>query len=336
MKIGVVGAGGRTGSMFAFELKKVGFDVFGIAKKEEKELIDLKKVFVKRNESLELFEVQTIADFEFPKETPEILFFAVKNPVRQVIEFYFKKIKEKNLKPPAIFLSQNGMEAFEETVSILREIFGKESENIDILRIILFNAIDRKVFQEKIEIFYTLPIKIALAKPAGKEEIGKFLKIFQNKNFKILRVEKNFKNIECSKLFLNLMGMSSASYGLSIKEGFFQKKIFEEEILAQKEYIKVIKIAKLKFLNFPGYPIKLLAFFIEKLPVSFLFFFRKLLGFFLIKGRGGKEKELEEIDYYNGAVVRLAEKLGFEAKVHRTILERGKNLLKSSYGLERV
>lgn len=46
-KIGIIGIGGRTGTMFFQELKKFG-DVFGIGKKPEIELIKQEKLFVKK------------------------------------------------------------------------------------------------------------------------------------------------------------------------------------------------------------------------------------------------------------------------------------------------
>jgi ketopantoate reductase len=79
--LGVIGVGGRTGTMFAFELKNSG-EVFGIGRKEEIELIKEKKLFVKRGKNEFLFEGKTIKDFEFPKGISfDALFLTVKNPV---------------------------------------------------------------------------------------------------------------------------------------------------------------------------------------------------------------------------------------------------------------
>jgi len=318
-RIGIVGMG-RTGSMFFQELKDF-FEVFGISKKEDIELIKEGKIWIKRNGKEEVLKGNFIFDSEF-KHSFDFLFFAVKNPVGPAISFYFKRIKEKNLKIPAIFLSQNGIEAGEEAISVLKEIFGKRAEEIPVFRISLFNPVDREVKDEKILISYSLPIKMAIAQILGpKVDVSQ---IFKGKNFRVFFIDqKNAKNMEYSKLFLNLIGMSSATHNLSIKEGFSKKEIFKEEILALREYKKVVKLSGGKFLNFSGYPVKFLSFLIS-LPISFLSPFREILAEKIEKGRAGKKKELDEIDYYNGAVLKLAKKLKVQVPTNLKILERVK------------
>jgi ketopantoate reductase len=44
------------------------------------------------------------------------------------------------------------------------------------------------------------------------------------------------------------------------------------------------------------------------------------------KGRIGKLKNLDEIDYYNGGVVKMAKELGIEAPINFEILKRAKTL----------
>jgi len=129
--------------------------------------------------------------------------------------------------------------------------------------------------------------------------------------------------MEYSKLFLNLIGMPSATYGFSIKEGFLKKEIFKEEILALREYKKVVKLSGGKFLNFPGYPVEILSFLIS-LPIFLLVFLRNILVEKIEKGRAGKKKDLDEIDYYNGAVLKMANKLKVEVPINSKILERVK------------
>jgi ketopantoate reductase len=40
------------------------------------------------------------------------------------------------------------------------------------------------------------------------------------------------------------------------------------------------------------------------------------------RGRAGKKKELDEIDYYNGAVLKMAKKLKVEVPINSKIWER--------------
>jgi len=296
---------GRSGSMFFQELKD-SFEVVGISKKEDIELIKEGKIWIERNGKEEVLKGNFLSDEEF-NHSFDFLFFTVKNPVGPAVSFYFKKIKEKNLKIPAIFLSQNGIEAGEETISVLKNIFGEESKEIPVFRISLFNPVDREVKNGKILISYSLPVKMAIVQIFGPKI--DFFEIFKGKNFKIFLVDpKNSKNMEYSKLLLNLIGMPSATHGLSIKEGFSKKEIFKEEILALREYKRVVKLSGGKFLNFPDYPVKILSFLIS-LPIPLLLPFREILAKKIEKGRAGKKKDLDEIDYYNGAVLKMAKAL---------------------------
>jgi len=114
--------------------------------------------------------------------------------------------------------------------------------------------------------------------------------------------------------------MAAAVRGLGIGEGLAKKEIFEEEIKALREYIKVVKKSGGKFLNFNNYPIKLFTILINFLPLPILKIFRKTIAKVITKERGGKEKgNIDEIEYYNGAVIRLGEKFKVETPINKKI-----------------
>ncbi len=324
MKIGIVGFGGRTGTMFFQELKNFA-EVFGIGKKEEIEKAKEKKLFVQKNGKREIVEGNFIEEKDFPGGIEfDFLFLTVKNPVGQAVRYYYQKIKEKNLKPPILFLSQNGIEAGEEALSVLKEIFSQRIKEISIFRISLFNPVDKKTLDDKDFIVYSLPIKMAMAKFFGNAKEREIFDFFKKTNFKVsFFPQTQVKNLEYSKLFLNLIGMACATHNLSPKEGFLKKEVFTEEILAAKEYIKVVKKAGGKFLNFKGYPVFAFSLFLS-LPPSFLWPFRKILANQIEKGRKGKPKDLDEIEYYNGAVVKLGKRVGIETPINQKILEKAK------------
>jgi len=323
-KIGTIGIGGRTGTMFYFELKKIA-QVFGIGKQFDIDLIQHKKIFVKRNKKEELLEGSLIEENQFPAGINfDFLFLAVKNPVGPTVRYYYQKIKENNLRIPALFLSQNGIEAGDETIPVLKTIFGQKAKEIPVFRISLFNPVDKKNLNNNFYISYSLPIRMAVAKISGSQDKEEIAGIFTKADFKISSIlQKEAKNMEYSKLFLNLIGMASATKGLSPKEGFSKKEVFLEEIGAIREYIKVVKVAGGKFLNFPDYPVEILSF-IFSLPTFLLLPFRKIFGKLIEKGREGKMKDLDEIEYYNGAVVRLGEKIKIRTPINKKIFERVK------------
>jgi len=336
-KAAVIGVGGRTGTMFAFELKDVA-EVFGIGKKNEVELIKNEELFVRRTVptgralpigregKIELFKEKVMEGFEFPKGIPfDFLFLTVKNPVGSAVRYYYQKIKERNLKIPSLFLSQNGIEASENALEVLKEIFGKKSENIQVFRISLFNPVDKKISDGKNTIIYSLPIRMVISKVSGFDNSKEIAEIFKKTGFEVTLIpSKDSKNMEYSKLLLNLIGMASATRGFSVKEGFSKKEVFEEEIKAIKEYIEVVKKNKGNFLNFPHYPVKSFSILISHFPIKLLFPFRESLAGLIEKGRGGKPKNLDEIDYYNGAVVKLGKKLAIPTPINEEIIKRVK------------
>jgi len=170
MKIGVIGIGGKTATMFAKELMPVG-EVFGIGKKEEIEKIEKKRLFVKRNQKEELIDLLLIKENEFPKDIQfDFLFLCIKNPVFGAVKFYYQKIKEKNFLPPALFLSQNGIEAGEDAILALNEVFGDKAKEIPVFRISLFNPVEKRKEGEKFFIIYSLPIRLAISQISGKEK----------------------------------------------------------------------------------------------------------------------------------------------------------------------
>ena len=322
----IVGTGGRTGTMFAYELRHFA-NVLGVTKEEQMELIAQKKLYIQRKKQIfELFDCKVIKDSDFKAGlVPDIVFITTKNPVYNIVKYYFEKFK--NEKIPALFISQNGIDALSEARQALKEVFGEESESIQMIRCILFNPIDSGHKENKAYIRYSLPIRIAVSKAQGYGDIKNFVEIFKSAGFKVSEFsEKNAKNLEFSKLFLNLIGMASASHGFSIRDGFKNKEIFKEEVQALKEYIKVVKKSHGKFLNFPHYPVKFLSIFIELTPMFLLMPIRNILSGFISKGRGGKPKDLDEVDYYNGGVVKLGKRIGIKTlvneKVYKRVLEK--------------
>ena len=117
--------------------------------------------------------------------------------------------------------------------------------------------------------------------------------------------------------------MSSAANDLSLREGFGERETFKEEVIGLREYIRVVRAAGGNFLNLSPYPIKLFAFLIEKIPLPILIFFRKKIWTIVSHGRKGKEKgNLDEIDYYQGEVVRLGKEIGIPTPINEKILMR--------------
>jgi len=302
-RVAIVGVGGRTGTMFSFEIGRKN-DVLGIARKDTIEFFEKNKLYVDRGNGPILFKEKVIEDVDFSENNnQDIVFLTNKNPVSVALKYYFQKC---GLKKPIFVLSQNGINAINSAKKTLGEI--AKLEDIKVVRMVLFNAIDRKQDCFK----YSVPIKVALSQALGDTGVEEVYSLLKDSGFRVSKFsKKDAQNLEFSKLFLNLIGMASASRGLSISDGFQDKEVFIEEIEALKEYIEIVRSAGGKLLSFPGYPIHLFLLLLS-LPTSFLVPFRNKLSDIINKGRGNKPKDLDEIDYYNGAVVNLAHKVELE------------------------
>jgi ketopantoate reductase len=294
----------------------------GVAREKEVTMVKEKRLLVERKDKAsEPFKGKIIKDIDFEKEIkPDIIFLTTKNPITEPIKYYYQKLK-KGL--PTLLISQNGIAAIKDAKKALKEVFGQDGEKVRIVRIVLFNPVDKKEKGAKVCIKYSLPIRIALTKAAGEGGIEDIVDIFKRAGFEISQLsQKEARNLEFSKLFLNLIGMAAASRGISVREGFENKEIFIEEIEALREYILSVKKSGGQFLNFPHYPVRLLTFLFSQLPISILLLLRGIIAKMISKGRGGKPKDLDEIDYYNGAVVDLGKEIGVETKVNNRIYQR--------------
>ena len=159
-KIAVIGVGGRTGTMFAFELRNSA-NILAVGRQREVELVNQRKLFVERKEKLiQVFEEKVIKDTDFKsKLEPDIIFLTTKNPISSPLEYYFRAwrgnkvprsretrgsfFKKCKKKIPTLIISQNGIAAISDAKKTLKKIFGNESEKIRIVRVVLFNPIEK-------------------------------------------------------------------------------------------------------------------------------------------------------------------------------------------------
>ncbi len=317
-KIAVIGVGGRTGTMFCFELKEVA-NVLGVGQEIEKQLLVERK-----KERAKNLDVRMVSGSQWSLNdfSPDIIFLAIKNPVGPAIKYYYQRMKEKGIFPTLI-LSQNGAAVVEEALSVLKEVLSSDYNKVRIIRLNLFNPIDRKEVGDKVKIVYSLPIRISFGKVSGSGNLKDIQLLFKNAGFETTEFSQDkIRDMEFSKLFLNLIGIASATKGLSIEQGFKDRESFKEEIWVLKEYIRVVKSSANSFVNFPHYPVKLFTLLIEILSTKLPLLFRRNIAKIITKGRKGKPKDLTEIKYYNGFVVDLGKKLGIPTPINQKIVNR--------------
>lgn len=329
-KIAIIGAGGRTGVLFAEQFKKSA-KILGVAREQEVRLINQGKLLLsKKGRDFSVFKANVIEDKEFAKQAmPDYILMAVRYPVYPIVEYYYKIVKEKGGKIPVLILSQNGFEAVEEAISALQEVFREQASNVQIIRLNLFNPVDAIKTGDNLLLKYLEPVSLVFSSAFGPENTAGFKKILEESRTEFQEYQrKDFKNMEYSKLFLNLIGMASASWGKPVSQGFQDKAIFKEEAEALKEFILTVKLAGGKFINFKRYPVKTMADIINITPMPLLVLLRNILGAKISKGRGGKPKDLSEASHYNGAIAKMAQKFGIQAPVNIKIYNKIKTSTK--------
>jgi len=333
----IIGVGGRTGVMFARELREA-VEIIGVGMAREIEAIGHQGIEIRRGKNgSEKFNVCAILPENFNtnlgKKYPDFIWMAVRNPVSDAVEFYYRNFKGKD-RIPAMILSQNGLSVIGDAKAGLTRALGHEADKVRIIRVSLINGVDLIAEQtvsdeaaarqsEIMTIAYKIPIKLGFGAADGQKAMD-LKKVFNTGKFKCQEFSgSNLVRMENSKLFTNLIGMAAAANGLPVSAGLLDKKVFTEEAAMLKEFILAVKASDSGFVdNFAGYPINFFAK-LFLLPAGWLMPFRAVFEHIVAKGRN-RPKDLSEIDYYNGEVIKLGKRFGIPTPVNERIVAQAK------------
>lgn len=353
----VVGAGGRTGMLFCRELQNAA-RMTGVAFPAEIENIKSGKAKIARGKNPpEIFTAELVPpeDFSFAaaKNPPDFLWLATRNPVDKITAFYYRHFaNQQNF--PALVLSQNGLSAVADAKKGLQEALGQDADKVAIVRMSLINGVDLNADRDgTLTVGYKLPIKLGF----GRCEFAKVSpmqtyigdtyasssaslglgEIFEKAGVKAREFRgKEVLAMENAKLFLNLIGMAAATAqgsgeptaaveNTDVGAGWRDKEIFKKEIAMLREFVLAANAVRGGFAGkLGGYPVKLLAR-LALLPVCLLAPWRGILAGAIAKGRN-RPKDLSEIDYYNGEVVRLGKKANVPTPVNEEIIAKARAL----------
>jgi len=332
----IIGAMGRTGALFCRELQGAA-KIIGVALPSEIEKIESQKLKIARGKnSPEVFASKIISSDDFAAAIktmpPDFLWLATRNPVDKITAFYYRHfLGEANF--PALILSQNGRSAITDAQKGLRDALGHGADKVAIIRVSLVNGVDLSNSDNTSVISYKLPIKMGFGAverarfhPASLqgETLRNLKEIFQKAGVRAREFRgKDVLAMENAKLFLNLIGMAGAVEGVDAGAGWRDRTMFKQEIAMLKEFAVAVKKSGGGFAgDLGGYPVKFLARLVL-LPAGLLLPFRGLFARIISKGRS-RPKDLSEIDYYNGEVVRLGKEVGAATSVNEMIIQKSK------------
>jgi len=334
----VVGAAGRTGMLFCRELQNAA-RMIGVAFPAEIENIKSGKAKIVRGKNLpEIFTAELVPPEDFGvaivRNAPDFLWLAARNPVDKITAFYYRHFaNQQNF--PALVLSQNGLSAVDDAKKGLRAALGQDADKVAIVRVSLINGVDLNTDGDgTLTIGYKLPIKLGFgtaqtyigdtdASSSASLGLGE---IFEKAGIGARQFRgKDVLAMENAKLFLNLIGMAAAANGAGVAAGYRDKKIFKKEMAALREFVLAVNAVRGGFADkLGGYPVKLLAR-LALLPVCLLAPWRGILAGAIAKGRN-RPKDLSEIDYYNGEVVRLGKKANVPTPANEEIIAKARAL----------
>lgn len=175
---------------------------------------------------------------------------------------------------------------------------------------------------------------IALAPVLYGEDINGIYDGFKSARFNV-KVYGDYKSLKWSKLLLNMTANAScAILDMSALCVFSDSRMVRLEAEAVKEAVRVMKKLKIKQVNLPGFPVKLVARAFFMLPFFILKLFLKNK---VAAGRGNKKPSLylellnncrersrpflTENEYINGAVFNYAVRQGSSAPANRVFYE---------------
>jgi 2-dehydropantoate 2-reductase len=149
-------------------------------------------------------------------------------------------------------------------------------------------------------------------------------------------------DMKWSKMLTNLVGnATSAILDLTPAQIFNHPDLFNIEIQQLRETLAVMRAQGLQPINLPGVPVKLLALAAERMPGWIA---RPLLQRAVGRGRGSKMPSFHidlhsgrgksEVDYLNGAVVRIGQRVGVPTPVNQLLNQTLMDLTSGALSLD--
>jgi 2-dehydropantoate 2-reductase len=156
-----------------------------------------------------------------------------------------------------------------------------------------------------------------VARPTTVDRAAEFASVLASAGFQAQHYQ-DWRNLKWTKLVMNLLcNASCALLGWSPAEVWSHDDMAMLEIAAWQEAIRTMQAQNLHLVDLGGYPLGRSQPLLVALPAPLL---RRVLGRFVVSGRGGKMPSLyldlergrgcTEVDWLNGAVVRAAEAAG--------------------------
>lgn len=312
--ITVIGAAGQTGQLFIEE----------ISKKIKDTCIE---AVVKENQKSKFLHfypptVHITSDIKNSVEKQsELIILATPNPIDEILETIAAETKNN----ATILLPQNGVQAAQTAQKILDK---KKKHEVNLIRASLFTTVS--IDKEGKAKYKANKLRIALSPISvqAKKKLEDLAELFKKAGFNV-EILDNYKSMEWTKLLVNTLGSTASITGLTIKETFLDKQLFQLEMRALKDRLTIIKAAGIPFAPITWQHIQLLKM-AENIPLFILRSCRFIIANLIIKGRENiqpaalrkiMQGKNTELNYYHKPFMDLGQRHGLNSPVDETIIE---------------
>ncbi|MCR4336588.1 MAG: 2-dehydropantoate 2-reductase [Candidatus Omnitrophica bacterium] len=309
MRVAIIG-GGAIGSVVAAQLSKAKVSVYLVGRKDHVEAIRQNGLQVESGQGTEQirFEVGTQLNQEY-----DLVIFATKT---QDLKQAYQE-NQKFLGTCLLMTSQNGVQADQ----VLKSLGVDEKRLIS--SIVLFGS----TYTQPGQIVYNFPGDwiIGSAFGANEERVAQVAEVLK-KAFSVV-VSSNIVGMKWLKLFINFNNCIPAMTGKSMQETFADQDLCRLSILLLREGVDVVKKAGIELVSLPSFPTERI-YGLASMPLDqaaeimhqrlTTLSKQPLYGSILQSILRGKASE---IDYINGEVALLAERLGISAPLNRRVVE---------------
>jgi len=311
MKVAVIGAG-AIGSVVGGLLSKAGEDVTLIGRKVHVDAINQNGLLLDGAPGKMIIRVKAAENLDFK---PDLTLLTVK---AQDVE---SSVREARLflSSTRVITMQNGVQSDDQAAGLLGE------ENI-ISSVVTFNG----QFLEPGKALYSIPFSktaLLIGEPFGNK--GNRLQTLSALLNKAIGtdISEDIRAAHWTKLIWNLQTAVPAVTGLSYQDSYQYPQVRELTINLLKEGLKVIKAAGIKTADIPGFPMEPIETMARESLSTTSILLKKLaesLGKIPVLGstlQSIKRGTSTEVDYVNGEIVNLGNKMGIPTPVNSLIVE---------------
>lgn len=311
----VVGAGGQTGQLFVNEIagRVKNVRIEAVVRQNQKG-----KLSGKFSDCVDIS--TDLADSL--RHKPEVIIVATPNPTSEVLQIIAENVR----KQAFIVLPQNGLDVVMEAKKIFKEVKGVQ---IGFVRASLFTTVSMN--EEGEAVYNSDKLRIAIASvgdsPTKKKlfDLGEF---FEGAGFEVA-IFDDYRSMELTKLVVNGLGSTGAITGFTTRETFRDERLFELEMKALKDRLKIMRAEGIEFAKIPWKNISLLPV-VEFAPISILKKLRSLIADLVAKGRENaspaaarkiREGKHTELLYYHKPFLDMGKLHGLTSPVDEAIVE---------------